>query len=61
MTKQADKKHEPSNTTPECFVVMPITDPEGYDKGHFTKVYEDIFKPACDAAGFKPVRADEVK
>lgn len=44
-----------------CFVIMPIADPEGYDKGHFTKVYEDIFKPACTNAGFSPVRADEVK
>lgn len=45
----------------ECFVVMPIADPDGYDNGHFSKVYEDIFKPACKSAGFKPVRADEVK
>lgn len=44
-----------------CFVIMPIADPDGYDKGHFTKVYEDIFKPACKEAGFDPVRADEVK
>lgn len=40
---------------------MPIADPDGYDKGHFTKVYEDIFKPACKNAGYEPVRADEVK
>lgn len=40
---------------------MPIADHDGYDKGHFTKVYEDIFKPACDSAGFIAVRADEVK
>jgi len=44
-----------------CFVIMPIADPDGYDKGHFTKVYEDIFKPACRDAGFEAVRADEVK
>jgi hypothetical protein len=45
----------------DCFVVMPIAEPDGYDKGHFSKVYEDIFKPACVAAGFKAIRADEVK
>lgn len=44
-----------------CFVVMPITDPDGYVKGHFKHVYEDIVQPACVKAGFKPVRADEVK
>jgi hypothetical protein len=45
----------------DCFVIMPIADHDGYDKGHFTKVYEDIFKPACASAGFMAVRADEVK
>ena len=44
-----------------CFIIMPIADPDGYDKGHFTKVYEDILKPACREAGFESVRADEVK
>ncbi len=46
---------------PECFVIMPIADSDGYEKGHFSKVYEDIFKPACQRSSFKPVRADEVK
>jgi hypothetical protein len=40
---------------------MPIADPEGYDKGHFKKVYEDIFKVACDNSGFHAIRADEVQ
>lgn len=48
-------------TSNDCFVIMPIADQDGYDKGHFTKVYEDIFKPACTSAGFTAVRADEVK
>lgn len=55
--QEAEKKAE-SN---DCFVIMPIADHDGYDKGHFTKVYEDIFKPACASAGFAAVRADEVK
>lgn len=46
---------------PTCFVLMPISDPEGYEKGHFRRVYEDIFVPACDKAGFKAVRADDVR
>ena len=40
---------------------MPISDQEGYEKGQFTKVYEDIFKPACISSGYDPIRADEVK
>lgn len=61
MANPIEKKKESQMTKLDCFVIMPIADPDGYDKGHFTKVYEDIFKPACDAAGYKPVRADEVK
>ncbi len=44
-----------------CFVIMPISDPDGYEKGHFKKVYEDIFKVACNKAGFSAIRADDVK
>ncbi|OEI80530.1 hypothetical protein AST99_08680 [Formosa algae] len=39
---------------------MPISDNSNYEKGHFHRVYEHIIKPACDIAGFKPVRADDV-
>ena len=45
----------------DCFIIMPIADPEGYEKGHFKKVYEDIISVSCVNAGFNPVRADEVK
>jgi hypothetical protein len=45
----------------DCFIIMPIADPEGYDKGHFKKVYEDIFKVACENSGFHAIRADEVQ
>lgn len=47
--------------TPECFIIMPIADPEGYEKGHFRKVYEDLISVACENAGYKPIRADDVK
>ncbi len=49
------------NETPECFVVMPISDQPGYHQGHFTAVYRDLIKPAIIAAGYRPIRADEVK
>jgi len=42
-----------------CFIIMPISDTEGYAKGHFKRVYEHIIKPACKNAGFIPIRADD--
>ena len=45
----------------DCFVIMPISDADGYDKGHFLRVYEDIVKPAVDKTDFVARRADEVK
>lgn len=44
----------------KCFVIMPISDMDGYASGHFGRVYEHIIKPACEIAGFKPIRADDI-
>ncbi len=44
---------------PSCFVIMPISDQSGYPAGHFTKIYEQIFIPAIEDAGYKPDRVDE--
>lgn len=44
-----------------CFVIMPISDPEGYEKGHFQKVYDFIIREAIDKTEFEALRADEVK
>lgn len=45
----------------KCFVIMPISDQGDYPKGHFTKVYEQIIKPAVEEAGYVPYRVDENK
>lgn len=45
----------------DCFIIMPIADHPDYKQGHFKRVYEDILAPACRAAGYKPVRADDTK
>lgn len=45
----------------ECFVIMPISDVEGYVPGHFRRVYEDILQPAIRRAGYEPRRADDVQ
>ncbi|WP_051870402.1 hypothetical protein [Brevibacillus laterosporus] len=54
MEKNAEKEKT-------CFIIMPIADMPGYEPGHFTRVYDHIIKPACEEAGFKPIRADDVK
>lgn len=43
-----------------CFVIMPIADMEGYETGHFKRVYEHLIRPACQAAGYQTHRADYV-
>lgn len=45
----------------DCFIIMPISDVDGYDKGHFNRVYDDIIKPAVEKTDFTSSRADEVK
>ena len=39
---------------------MPISDSDEYPQGHFSRVYEHIIKPACELAGFRPIRADDI-
>ena len=41
-----------------CFIIMPISDVDGYLKGHFDRVYEYIIAPACQKAGYEVIRAD---
>lgn len=53
MTETAQQK--------ECFIIMPISDVDGYPQGHFKHVYENIIYPSCELAGYQAVRADEVK
>ncbi len=59
--KDTRSKDTEATETPICFVVMPISDHSDYAPGHFARVFEDILKPACTAAGFKAVIASEVK
>ncbi len=49
---------QPENN--DCFIIMPIADHPDYKQGHFKRVYDDIFAPACRAAGYRPIRADDV-
>lgn len=51
----------PENESPTCFVIMPITDPDGYEPGHFQHVFDDLFVPACAKAGYHALRADQVR
>ena len=51
----------PKNSEPQkvCFVIMPFTDPDEYEKGHFQKIYDQIFVPAIKLAKYRPYRVDE--
>lgn len=56
---EIEDAHEDFNN--KCFVIMPISDQPGYPDGHFTKIYEQIFKPAIIDSGLEPYRVDENK
>jgi hypothetical protein len=51
---------ESLNKNPTCFVLMPISDADGYEKSHFERVYKHLITPACEKSGYQPVRADDV-
>lgn len=44
-----------------CFVIMPIGELPTYSSNHFKEVYEDLFSPAIEEAGYIPKRADDDK
>jgi hypothetical protein len=58
-----DLKAEPEQSDlpiKRCFVIMPIADMDGYELGHFSRVYEHLIKPAIEDAGYQSHRADLV-
>lgn len=52
VTKHAEEKAEPVKATKTCFVIMPISDVDGYPAGHFAEVYKQLIEPAVAAAGY---------
>lgn len=57
MAEVDDKTQQGKNK--KCFVIMPISDVEGYTAGHFDRVYKHIIIPACQQAGYEAIRADD--
>lgn len=55
--KKEEKAQMPEKKT--CFVIMPFSDPEGYELGHFRSIYKYTFEPAIRAAGYEPLRIDD--
>lgn len=51
----------PEKKKETCFVIMPISDIDGYEKGHFKRVYEHLIRPAAEELGYKVTRADDSK
>lgn len=60
MTTASQKEKNQEQIERTCFVIMPIADMSSYENGHFHRVYTHLIKPACNQAGFKPIRADEI-
>lgn len=54
-----EKEQKKTDEKEKCFVMMPISDQGDYPEGHFKKVYEQIFQPAIEQAGYQPHRVDE--
>lgn len=54
-----EKEQKKMDEKEKCFVMMPISDQGDYPKGHFTKIYEQILKPAIEDAGYEAYRVDE--
>ena len=48
-------KQPPADEKPICFIIMPISDPEGYKPEHFQHVFQDLFVPACEKAGLSTI------
>lgn len=58
----AEKVEKTQNSKKEkCFVIMPFSDSGDYVSGHFSRVYNYIFKPAIEKAGYIPHRIDAEK
>lgn len=55
----ADNKQNKPQELPTCLVIMPFSDPKGYDAGHFRKIYDQVLAPAIEMAGYTPHRIDE--
>jgi hypothetical protein len=43
----------------KCFIIVPLSEPDGYAKGHFNRVYQYLIVPACRFAGFSPIRVGD--
>ncbi|MCM2438099.1 hypothetical protein HGO34_00010 [Agrobacterium vitis] len=53
MKKQELPKPEATADLKTCFVIMPISDVDGYPAGHFSEVYKQLIEPAVNAAGYQ--------
>lgn len=58
-TETEQKQPQDGKPKPRCFVIMPFSSPDGYEPGHFDRVYTHIIQPACDKAHVVPERTDD--
>ncbi|CDZ31174.1 Hypothetical protein NGAL_HAMBI490_60530 [Neorhizobium galegae bv. officinalis] len=50
---RSEEVASPDASIKTCFVMMPISDVEGYPVGHFSEVYNQLIRPSVEAAGYK--------
>lgn len=48
-----EKSDDRQAISKSCFVIMPISDVDGYPIGHFNEVYQQLIKPAVEASGYE--------
>ncbi len=51
--KETNEQIDPAAVSKTCFVMMPISNVEGYPSGHFAEVYKQLIEPAVLDAGFE--------
>ncbi len=55
--KKGTAREDIAPATRTCFVMMPISDVDGYPVGHFSEVYNQLIHPAVEAAGYECILA----
>ncbi|MDQ1183148.1 hypothetical protein [Agrobacterium larrymoorei] len=52
MAAKQEEKIDRVDAPKTCFVIMPISDVDGYPAGHFNEVYKQLIEPAVTSAGY---------
>lgn len=59
--QQTETERGSDNRKPGYFLIMTVSDSEGYAPDHLARVALDIFMPGCEMAGYNAARANEIR